>query len=214
MSQINQSPVENLQESLSAIHRLSHSSTTSMMLMLIGLVVIAGSFLYSITRLKPLERQISEKQEALNTLEGEITDKRTLLEQLEKEIAEKKKFLQVISTSLGVPVESASTAAFEQRGKTTVEYFLKDVDQEKVLSAIQDLGFAVKRIDPIGNTPTNAIWFGSQVDIEHVKLVAYALVHAGVNIKDIRPFKTSEGREDKIQIGGRPVAVDKPPLTI
>jgi hypothetical protein len=164
--------------------------------------------------LKPLERQISEKQRVLNRLESEFTEKKTLLEQLEKEIAEKQKFLQVISTSLGVPVESASTAAFEQRRKTTVEYFLKDVDQEKVLGAIQDLGFAVKPIEPIGNTPTNAIWFGSQVDIEQVKLVAYALVHAGVNIKDIRPFARSEGREGTIQIGGRPGAVDKPALTI
>jgi hypothetical protein len=102
----------------------------------------------------------------------------------------------VISTSIGVPVESASTAAFEKRGKTTIEYFLKDVDQRKVLGAIQDLGFKVKPIPPIGNMPTNAIWFGSKVDVEDVKLVAYTLVHAGVNIKDIRPFAISGGHPD------------------
>src|SRR5262249_11627339 len=119
-----------------------------------------------------------------------------------------------ISTSIGVPAESASTTAFERRGNTNLEYFLKDVDQEKVLNAIKDLGFNAKSTAPVGNTPTNAIWFGSQVDIEDVKLVAYALIHAGVNIKDIRPFAKSEGREDVIQIGGRPAAVEKPPLTI
>jgi hypothetical protein len=214
MSDNNPSSLADLQGSLSVAQQLQRSSMVSVLLMLLGITVIAGSLYYSITRLEPLERQIAEKRETLKELENKIKEKEASLAQLEKKDREKQKYIGVISTSIGVPVESASTAAFEKRGKTTIEYFLKDVDQRKVLGAIQDLGFKVKPISPIGNTPTNAIWFGSKVDVEDVKLVAYALVHAGVNIKDIRPFAISEGREDVIQIGGRPAAVGKTSLTV
>src|SRR5262249_36908229 len=150
---------------LSELRHLRHSSVASVLLMLTGVAVIVGSLYYSVTRLEPLQRQIDEKQGALAKLEDEIKEKRASLDQMEKEIQVKRKFLGVISTSIGVPAESASTTAFERRGNTNLEYFLKDVDQEKVLNAIKDLGFNAKSTAPVGNTPTNAIWFGSQVDI-------------------------------------------------
>jgi len=214
MSNHNPSPLNDLQKSLNAVQQLRYSSVASILLMSIGIAVIAGSLYYSITRLEPLERQIAEKQAEFIKLESEVKKKKESLEQLEKEIQVKHKYLEVISTSIGVPADAASTAAYERRGKTIIEYFLKDVDQKKVLSAIQDLGFKVKSIPPFGTTPTNAIWFGSHVDVEEVKLVAYALIHAGVNIREIKPFLKSEGREGVIQIGGLPRAVEKPPLTI
>jgi len=214
MNNNNLPPLDHLQKSLNVVRQLRYSSTASALLMLVGLAVVAGSFYYSITKIEPLERQLAQKQAEVVKIEQEIKEKQKSLEQLEKEIKIKTKFVGVVSTSIGVPADAASTVAFERRGKMTIEYFLKNVDQARVLSAIQDLGFKVKPVPPIGITSTNAIWFGSRVDIEDVKLVAYALIHAGVSIREIKPFLKSEGRERVIQIGGLPRAADKPPLTI
>lgn len=38
---------------------------------------------------------------------------------------------------------------------------------------------------------TNAIWFGANVPIEDIKIVALSLLRAGIPIKGIRPFRTS-----------------------
>lgn len=97
----------------------------------------------------------------------------------------------------------------------TVQYFPKNVDGDKVIKAIEELGYKVE----IGNTQirdveTNAIWFGSNVKTDDVKLVALTLVRAGVKIKVIRPFRSSGQRNNLIQIGADALYENKNSLTV
>jgi hypothetical protein len=105
----------------------------------------------------------------------------------------------------------------KSRKNVTVQYFPKDVDGEKVESAIQELGFTLdmKRA-PISGTATNSIWYGKPVKIEDVKLVAFTLIRAGVQIKAIRPFADYSPRRNAalIQVGADVSVADKAPLSV
>ena len=97
----------------------------------------------------------------------------------------------------------------------TVQYFPKNVDGDKVVNAMEELGYTVN----IGNTQvnyveTNAIWFGTSVTTEDAKLIALTLIRAGVKVKVIRPFRNSAGRERLIQIGADAVYKNEPALTV
>jgi len=65
------------------------------------------------------------------------------------------------------------------------------------------------------HTPTNAIWFGEDIDIDSVKLVAYTLIRAGIEIKVINPFQSPrENKSNLIQVGSWTKFIDYPALTI
>lgn len=101
-------------------------------------------------------------------------------------------------------IQTKASQDIERRQSVTVQYFPKDVDPDIVQSTLKKLGFNFKVSKPnISNIPTNAIWFGSNVNIEDVKLVAYTLIRAGVQIKTIKPFKgnPAEPRASLIQVG-------------
>jgi hypothetical protein len=105
----------------------------------------------------------------------------------------------------------------DRQGAVTIEYFPKDVDREKVETALKDLGFRLATGTPqFTKVPTNSLWFGSQVPPDDVKRVAYVLIRAGVQLKAIRRFRASVPREDAllIQVGGDPQVVDSPPITV
>jgi len=95
----------------------------------------------------------------------------------------------------------------DQRSQITVRYFIKDADKDKVASALQNLGFNVLNSAAVGTTITNAIWFGSDVSTEDVKLVSYTLIRAGIQIRYIGQFDNDNGRKSSIQVGGRPRSV-------
>jgi hypothetical protein len=123
----------------------------------------------------------------------------------------------------GVPEKKARTMTiemFEQSDKAdkilqdlksadsrvTVQYFLRDVDASIVKEKLKDMGFkSEERDSDLGkDSRTNAIWFGSKVEQDDLKLVAYTLIRSGLRIQAIRPFDESqEGDEDayKIQVG-------------
>lgn len=87
------------------------------------------------------------------------------------------------------------------RKKIVVKYFQKDVDGNKVLNALKELDFQLlKGKAKIPNGETNAIYYGNKVDIESIKFVALTLVRAGVQLKEIIPFISNEGRENEIQV--------------
>jgi hypothetical protein len=62
---------------------------------------------------------------------------------------------------------------------------------------------------------TNAIWFGSQVPIEDVKLLATRLRQANVPIQSIQPFDDAKSKQSVIDIGAdRTVPKNQPVLTV
>ena len=113
--------------------------------------------------------------------------------------------------------QAARQASPESRKDITVQYFPKDVDGNKVESALMELGFTLdKRRAPLPGVPTNAIWYGSPVNIEDAKLVALTLVRAGIQIKAIRPFADYSPRRDValIQVGGDVALLNSPAMSV
>jgi uncharacterized membrane-anchored protein YhcB (DUF1043 family) len=104
-----------------------------------------------------------------------------------------------------------------QRENITIEYFWKDVDKYKVEKALKELGFKeVVLKTPVNPWPTNAIWFGRQVNPKDATLVAFTLIRAGVVIKEIRYFKPSSPRANSslIQVGSDPALLAASALTV
>lgn len=104
----------------------------------------------------------------------------------------------------------------DSRQKITVQYFPKDVDRQIVERSLRELGFELTSGQPnLKNVPTNAIWFGSEVPIDDVKLVAYTLIRAGVDIKIIRPFRNPGGSKARlIQVGSDAQYQSSSPLSV
>lgn len=69
MSDYSQSTLNELRQSLKSVQQLRHSALISVVLMLAGVAIIIGSFIYSITRLRPLERQIAQNQQKIKEQE-------------------------------------------------------------------------------------------------------------------------------------------------
>lgn len=103
----------------------------------------------------------------------------------------------------------------DQQGAITVQYFPKNVDPAIVRSRLEALNISLDTsVSQLPGVPTNAIWFGSEVDVKTVKAVAYTLIGAGVELKMIRQFNNSQGRERLIQVGGDRECVNRPTLTV
>jgi hypothetical protein len=104
----------------------------------------------------------------------------------------------------------------DRRRAITVEYFPKNVDENKVEAALIELGFTLSKPHAfVTGIPTNAIWFGSPVGIDDVKLVALTLIRAGVQIRAIRPSQLPANRDRLlIQVGADASIVDEPALTV
>lgn len=95
-----------------------------------------------------------------------------------------------------------------------VAYFPKDVDGEKVSSAIRDAGFTVVEGRAKQTLATNSVWAGDAIHPDEWKLVCFALMRAGVGIVSVRAFRDGAGSKAKlIQVGAEPVLVGKTPLT-
>jgi hypothetical protein len=114
--------------------------------------------------------------------------------------------------------QAVPRAGRDKRKAVIVEYFPKNVDENKVEAALTELGFTLRKPAAIvQRIPTNAIWFGSPVDIEDVKLVALTLIRAGVQIRSIKPIQdylVNKKDLPLIQVGADSSVVDDPPLTV
>ena len=90
-----------------------------------------------------------------------------------------------------------------------ITYYLKSSESEKITLAIKSLGYYFTTKSPserMTNQVTNCIWFGKNVSVNDSKVVALAMVRAGIKIKAIRPFRNSTNnpayKKNIIEIGG------------
>jgi len=113
----------------------------------------------------------------------------------------------------------------ENRRKTIVlTYFRKEVDKEVIAGVLTGLGFQIRAIPASTENPTNTIFVNPEVidsgeiKLDDVKLVAYALIRAGIQIKRIGPpvanipWRNSRGR--MIWTGTNPALESRPALTV
>jgi hypothetical protein len=104
--------------------------------------------------------------------------------------------------SSGAPPEVISQML--TRLSTEVEYYARPSSTEfRLNERLIAIGFNV--IEKSGNNAElNSLWFGEQIDLGTIKLVAIILLEQGVELRAIRPFsEDSKNRaSNKIQIGG------------
>ena len=94
--------------------------------------------------------------------------------------------------------------------KITIQYFPRDLDRDVVraalLDALKDAGFVLSSgagNPSLSSVPTNTVWYGTNVPDESIRIVALALMRAGVKLREIKPISnpSSESKSRLIQIG-------------
>jgi hypothetical protein len=126
--------------------------------------------------------EIDEKSEQIRKLQIENENHVRMITDLEKEV-------ERLKSQTNIPTGEITQAPSDSRKDITIEYYARDFDRQKVESVLKEFGF---KLD-IKNTgspqiPTNYIRFGSNINIEDVKLVACRVIEAGLQIKSIAPF--------------------------
>ncbi|MEK6325547.1 MAG: SPOR domain-containing protein [Acidobacteriota bacterium] len=151
--------------------------------------------LYQLRALKEESRRLSE----------EIQQKKQELKELDGKVNRRDEFIEAF----------ASSEALVRRRAVTIQYVANSSQKERVETALQRLGFTrIKSQANPTNTPPDTILFGSSVDLEDVKLVAYAFISAGAQIKEIRPFYDSSERASAIEVGSSKAGIRKPALVV
>ena len=92
---------------------------------------------------------------------------------------------------------------------TAIRYYSRRSDSERVVRSLKKCAFRDFYLfngsfdDP---TPTNTIYFSKDVNIEDVKIVAYALIRAGLKVKQIKPYTAyaQKQKSGSIEIAGIP----------
>lgn len=127
---------------------------------------------------------------------------------------------QALLADAGLKKQRAGDTAADRarRARTTIEIWAKDVDEGKVRAALGELGFPIaERSAYVKALATNALWFGGATDIADVKLVALALVRAGVQLRAIRPIQAEIASKRDLalmQVGADTSIVDRPAYTV
>jgi tetratricopeptide (TPR) repeat protein len=116
------------------------------------------------------------------------------------------------SPSQGISVKSDG----QNRSGVTVEYYPKEGDPQILQTAIEKLGFKLTvRKSTVDNVPTNFIQYDPKLNPEDIKLVAYTLIRAGIEIKAIQPFiRLRTAKADTIQIAAEEKLQSLPSLTV
>lgn len=169
MSSDKSSALPELQDTLKSVQQLRRTSSISILLMTLGVITIVAAFFYSITRLRPLENQINEKQQKLVSLQGDINKlegaRDDLLQQqknIEADLTQKQQRLDFLNEALRQAVDNKPKLANEVIKKTIqsnptaqiiphVYIYIRDESQRakavQLASLLQEKGFIVPSIE-------------------------------------------------------------------
>ena len=88
-------------------------------------------------------------------------------------------------------------------------YYTRDRDNSKVVGELEKLGFAFT-LQPSrrSSRASNCVWYGARVTPDEVRVVALALLRAGVGLQAIKPFENSPDKDWVIEIGNRNMDYD------
>ena len=98
-----------------------------------------------------------------------------------------------------------------------IEAFVKGLDEDKVDNALRELGYGIDRpAARVSDTETNALWYGSAVPDEDIRVVALALMRAGVKLREIGPIQDTVAKRELplIQLGASRRVVNAPVWTV
>ena len=96
-----------------------------------------------------------------------------------------------------------------------IKYYPKDLDGDKVRSALSEFGFhqVLEEKSRILDEPVSDIVFGDRVAPESAKIVAYVLIRAGVEIKGLHRSNLASNAHI-IQLIANRIVDEGPPLTV
>jgi hypothetical protein len=92
----------------------------------------------------------------------------------------------------------------KSKASLTIYYFRRRSDHPQIRRILRRLPARVvikKSKRSLASSPLNALWFGSKVQQNTVKRVAYILLKHGVQLRAIRPFQYASKRPYDLQIG-------------
>jgi hypothetical protein len=166
-----------------------------------GLAVVFTTLsFHQAARLAEVNALIADRRHKLDML----TDQRNKVEaELATKIAELNKVRnerQALASVINA--YGGKAPAKPQQRAARIIYFPKGVDGERVEAALKDLGFRVDKgntTQGMSNKATNALFCGSQVTPDELKLVALALINGGVQLQTIRGAR--QQGPNVIQIG-------------
>jgi len=96
------------------------------------------------------------------------------------------------------------------RSGTRIWYYNKEMDSPELKSALSELGFAVENkiaTQNQKNDKTNAVWFGSGVELDDYKAVIVSLIRAGIDVKRTGPSCNNlSTKKGVIEIGASDLA--------
>lgn len=148
-------------------------------------------------KLAQVERQIVEETQKLKQISGELEKKKQKLDSTENQLKDRQFVVDIA----------------KQPRAAKVEYFSRNIDMGRIEAALRELGFKVDITAPrINASQTNALYYGSGVRADELKIVALALIKVRVQLNIIQ---TIEKRKDPnlIEIGANRPARNYPPLT-
>ena len=98
---------------------------------------------------------------------------------------------------------------FEPVREAYIMYYTRDSDNSRVVNELKKLGFEFT-IQPSrrSSRTSNCVWYGADVTPDEVKVVALALLRAGVGLQAIKPFENSPDKNLIIEIGNRDMDYD------
>jgi hypothetical protein len=223
-------------DSYQKFDRIAKFSNLTGVLILILLFIL---FVYGTIRYNKLGKEIQlleeKKQNELNKLDSLATEYKALdlkKKDLQKELMNKKGLPSdsIQSASANGLLEKSISADdaiksivsnYKPSSNVSIAYYAKTVDEKEVAIELETLGyhFAPKQATVnMGQKATNAIWFGVDVPIDDLKIVALALLRAGVPIKGIRSFKSnarsSNYKRNIIEVGASVDLEALPILTV
>lgn len=186
-------------------------------------IVAALQIIPLIEKKESLDKEIKAKIVQLDSINNELKTLTPLAkkglgykpEKVTENTSIPKTSLQAVDAANQILSRSSST----RRSAVTIVVYTKNLEKEVntnvVLPSLRELGFRIDtRTSGLQTVETNAIWFGSNVSIDDVKLVVYQLIGAGLPIKAIRPFRNPQAKANRIEIGGDAGIVNQPELTV
>jgi hypothetical protein len=110
-----------------------------------------------------------------------------------------------------LPPPPPNMTAFEPLSlrRASIMYYTRDRDNSKVVDELEKLGFNFT-LQPSQRSSysSNCVWYGARVPPDDVKVVALALLRAGVGLQAIKPFESSPDKDWIIEIGNRQMNYD------
>jgi hypothetical protein len=98
---------------------------------------------------------------------------------------------------------------FEPLREAAIMYYTRDSDNSKVVNELKKLGFEFTlQASRRSSRASNCVWYGARVTPDEVRVVALALLRAGVGLQAIKPFENSPDKDWVIEIGNRNMDYD------